>query len=164
MNVTIRQALWHQFGAAIDTLKKSTQLCPEQLWYDQETSHPFWYVTSHTLFWLDYYLTADPDSYRPPEPFGLEELDPAGVIPDPPYSKEQLLDYLEYSRERCREIVLNLTEEQAGRPFKFPSFDMPYVELLLYNLRHVQHHSAQLILILRQRIDATPGWVSRAGR
>jgi hypothetical protein len=30
---------------------------------------------------------------------------------------------------------------------------------LLYNMRHVQHHAAQLNLILRQTIDSAPGWV-----
>jgi hypothetical protein len=33
---------------------------------------------------------------------------------------------------------------------------------LLYNLRHVQHHAAQLNLILRQAVDSAPGWVGRA--
>ena len=29
------------------------------------------------------------------------------------------------------------------------------------NLRHVQHHTAQLNLLLRQRTDSAPRWVSR---
>jgi hypothetical protein len=33
--------------------------------------------------------------------------------------------------------------------------------MLLYNLRHVQHHAAQLNLILRQTVDAAPRWVGR---
>jgi uncharacterized damage-inducible protein DinB len=33
------------------------------------------------------------------------------------------------------------------------------VELLLYNMRHVQHHTAQINLILRQIIDSAPRWV-----
>ena len=40
---------------------------------------------------------------------------------------------------------------------------MSIAELLLYNMRHVQHHAAQLHLILRQTIDSAPGWVSKAG-
>jgi hypothetical protein len=39
---------------------------------------------------------------------------------------------------------------------------MCYAELLLDNMRHVQHHAAQLNLILRQTIDAAPGWVATA--
>jgi uncharacterized damage-inducible protein DinB len=38
---------------------------------------------------------------------------------------------------------------------------MSVAELLLYNMRHVQHHAAQLNLILRQKIDSAPNWVSK---
>jgi hypothetical protein len=38
---------------------------------------------------------------------------------------------------------------------------MSVFELLLYNLRHVQHHAAQLNLILRQQVDAAASWVGR---
>jgi uncharacterized damage-inducible protein DinB len=34
-------------------------------------------------------------------------------------------------------------------------------EHLLYTMRHVQHHMAQLNLILRQVIDSAPNWVGR---
>ena len=39
---------------------------------------------------------------------------------------------------------------------------MGFAELLLYNLRHVQHHAGQLNLMLRQETDAAPGRVCAA--
>ena len=33
---------------------------------------------------------------------------------------------------------------------------------ILYNMRHVQHHAAQLNLLLKQGGGESPGWVSRA--
>jgi uncharacterized damage-inducible protein DinB len=36
------------------------------------------------------------------------------------------------------------------------------IEILLYNMRHVQHHAAQLNLLLRQVINDAPGWVYQA--
>jgi hypothetical protein len=36
------------------------------------------------------------------------------------------------------------------------------LEILLYNLRHIQHHAAQLNLILRQTIHNAPKWVNQA--
>jgi uncharacterized damage-inducible protein DinB len=38
------------------------------------------------------------------------------------------------------------------------------LELLLYDLRHLQHHTAQLNLLLRQRTNSAPRWVGRAAR
>ncbi len=35
------------------------------------------------------------------------------------------------------------------------------IDMLENAMRHVQHHAAQLNLILRQKIDSAPGWVSR---
>ncbi|MBK8554122.1 MAG: hypothetical protein IPL53_24965 [Ignavibacteria bacterium] len=35
-------------------------------------------------------------------------------------------------------------------------------EILLYNMRHVQHHAAQLNLLLRKKINMAPDWVSEA--
>ena len=35
------------------------------------------------------------------------------------------------------------------------------LEILLYNMRHVQHHVAQLNLLLRQDINDAPTWVTQ---
>lgn len=36
------------------------------------------------------------------------------------------------------------------------------LDILFYNLRHVQHHAAQLNLLLRQKINNAPDYVSMA--
>jgi len=162
MPPAIKNIIWNQFGASIDALENSVNACPGNLWFNRNTKHEFWYMTFHTLFWLDYYLTIDRASYTPPEPFTLSELDPAGVIPDRPYTKEELLTYLEHGRTKCRTTIRELTESDAFHPFKFGKVEMNFAELLLYNLRHVQHHTAQLNLLLRQNIDSAPRWTFQA--
>ena len=52
------------------------------------------------------------------------------------------------------------TDSARDRP-RFPSGEMSRFELLLHNMRHVQHHAAQLNLMLRQSIDSAPRWVAR---
>jgi hypothetical protein len=39
---------------------------------------------------------------------------------------------------------------------------MTFAESLLYNTRHVQHHAAQLNLILSQQTGSAPRWVAKA--
>ncbi len=63
---------WRQFGAAIDTLRNSINACPDELWGDQAKFHQFWYMTYHTLFFLDFYLEADVDNFHPPRTLHLE--------------------------------------------------------------------------------------------
>jgi hypothetical protein len=48
------------------------------------------------------------------------------------------------------------------RRCKFGWGEVNFVELLLYNMRHVQEHASQLCLILGQQVGSAPGWVGRA--
>jgi hypothetical protein len=142
-------------------LENAIDACPEALGGDDSQRTPFWYLVSHTLFWLDFYLTESPERFTPPAPFGLEEMDPAGVMPPRVYTKRELRTYLNHGREKCRRRIEALTDESARRRFRFGRMDMPAAELLLYNLRHVQHGAAQLNFILRQKTDSAPRWVGR---
>jgi len=162
MDNAIRAIIWQQFGAAIDTLDNAMKACPEELWADRSTQHEFWYMVYHTLFWLDYYLSESREDFAPPAPFTLSELDPAGVLPERPYTKEELGFYLKHGRDKCRAVVECLTDEHVSRRFKFGRVDLSFAELLLYNMRHVQHHAAQLNLLLRQNTGSAPGWVFQA--
>ncbi len=161
MDPSWRGVLWQQFGAAIDMLENAVLACPDELWGDRSQQPEFWYVVYHTLFWLDAYLSESIEGFAPPAPFTLEELDPAGVLPPRVYSRDELHSYLEHGRSKCRATIAALTEEGAREHRRFGSIDGSVAERLLYNLRHVQHHAAQLNLILRQKTDAAPGWVAR---
>ncbi|MBD3333105.1 DinB family protein [candidate division GN15 bacterium] len=164
MDQETKKIIWSQFGAAIDTLEQVIKTCPDEVWFDaSDKRQQIWYWVSHTLFWLDYYLSEDHENFRPPEPFGMEEMDPAGVVPDPPYSREQLQVYLEHCREKARRTIREMTPERAHMVKQFGKRSITHAELMLYNLRHVQHHSAQMNTLMRQRIDKAAGWVFQAG-
>jgi hypothetical protein len=142
-------------------LENAIKACPEDLWSDRTQKPEFWHLTYHTLFWLDFYLTEAPGEFAPPKPFTLSELDPEGSLPERVYSKTELLYYLEYGRKKCRQTIENLTYEIANKQYKYGSVKMSFGELLIYNLRHVQHGVGQLNLILRQKTDSAPRWVKR---
>ena len=164
MDPSEKTSLWHQFGAAIDMLENAITACPENLWGDRSRRPEYWYLAYHTLFFLDCYLSDTFEGFAPPAPYTLSEFDPSGPMPERVYSKAELLDYLEHGRRKCRARIDSLTDEMAGRPCTFGSIQCGVVELLMYNMRHVQHHAAQLNLILRQTIDSAPGWVSKTKR
>jgi hypothetical protein len=162
VDTTSRAALWHQFGAAIEMLDNALQACPEELWGDKSREPQFWYLVYHTLFWLDLYLSESLDGFSPPPPFNLDELDPTGIMPARVYTREELSGYLEHGRAKCQARIEALTPEEAGRRVPFEWLDLSFGELLLYNLRHVQHGVAQLNLLLRQNTGSAPAWVARA--
>jgi uncharacterized damage-inducible protein DinB len=162
MDTMWREALRRQFGAAIDMLENALLACPDELWSDRSQQPEFWHLVYHTLFWLDLYLCESAEGFAPPAPFGLEELDPAGVLPPRVYTRDELHGYLQHGRTRYHTTIDALTDESARELRRFGSTEGSVAESLLYNLRHVQHHAAQLNLILRQQTDSTPGWVVRA--
>ena len=157
MENQIKEEIWGQFGASIKMLENAIDLCPTDFW---DTGKKFWYIAYHCIFWLDYYLTLNPDDYSPPTPYTLSEFDPEGAMPDRTYTKEELLSYLQYCRSKCHELILGLSDQTAGSRWKNEYKDYSVFEIILYNMRHVQHHTAQLNLLLRQEIDDAPQWVS----
>ncbi len=164
LEATLRTALWRQFGAAIETLENALAACPAPLWKERlwsassDSSLPpelgeFWYVAYHTLFWLDLYLSGSrEEDFAPPAPFIWTEISPP-VSPERPYTKEELLTYLAATRQMCRIRLLPLSDEQARRTVEYPWSEgqpISFLELQLYNMRHVQEHAAQLSLFLGQ--------------
>ena len=171
--------LWRQIGAAIDMLDNALVACPAALWTGRIWDAPpspdfpsqfaeFWYVAFHTLKWLDLYLAGVPEEeFVPSAPFPRGEIDSGETLPAQPCTKEELRAYLASTRRKCRTSLVELKDEQARRPVEYSwSAGQPisYLELQIYNLRHVQEHAAQLSLFLGQH--AIPhedlDWVARA--
>ena len=158
MDALLKEILWKQFGAAIDMLENAVVACPKELW---NTSAKFWYNAYHTLFYLDYYLSAEPEKFKPPQPFTLSEFDVPGRMPDRVYTREELLDYLQFCRNKCQHLIAGLTAEGLAMRWINERKNYSFLEILIYNMRHVQHHAAQLNLLLRQGINDAPQWVSQ---
>ena len=172
MTIIDNGMLWRQFGAAIEALGEALRGCPHDLWEDRLWEDQpdqwvaagfsaFWYLGYHALFWLDLYLTGAEDGFVPPEPFDLVEMEANEVLPRT-YARAELLGYLEYCRRKCQETIAAMSIEQAKRICQFPWGELPFAELQLYNLRHVQEHAAQLHLFLGQQSGKSASWVTQA--
>lgn len=161
MTIIDNGMLWRQFGVAIDMLGDALHACPDELWEkrlwadqpDQWVAagfSKFWYLGYHTLFWLDLYLTGAEEGFTPPAPFDLVEMEAGEVLPRT-YTRAELLGYLAYCRQKCQETIGALSHEQASRLCRFPWGELPFAELQLYNLGHVQEHGAHLSMFLGQQ-------------
>ncbi len=161
MHTTWKTALWQQFGAAIDMLQRAIDACPDDLWSDGSQRQEFWYVAFHALFFLDLYLSESDKGFAPPSPFTLDELDERGLMPERVYTKEELLSYLEHGRKKCRTVIAALTEADAQNTCGISWLDLSFAGLLLYNLRHVQHHAGQLQMMIGRKTGSSPRWVRK---
>jgi hypothetical protein len=163
-------ALWRQFRVAINSLESALLTCPSSLWtqrlwpahsepYLPQELGEFWYTVYHALFWFDLYLSGcREEEFTPPAPFVWTESDPA-VSPEHPYTQEELHTYLITTRQKCQEIMYGLTDERASQRVDYPWIKegevYSYLELQLYNMRHVQEHAAQLNLFLGQHATSS---------
>ena len=169
MDSNLKTSLWQQFGAVIDYLADTMSACPDSLWraplwqtFDKPLElAQFWYVSYHSLFWLDLYLTGTEEGFLPPAPFTLIEQYDDGPIPERVYSKAELQAYLADCRSKCRTTIQGLTDETAQRWCSFGWGECSFLELLIYNLRHVHGHASQLNMLLGQNGIMTPDYITQ---
>jgi hypothetical protein len=166
----ISQQLWNQFGASIDMLSNCIHSVPDDFYSHHKRAY---YLTYHTILFLDYYSSFPPVSFAPLLPFSHLPIEqrPAesigDMIPDAIYTKKELLRYVEIIREKCRQLIFSITEDTMQVRFtegtEEGDMDYPFLEILLYNLRHTAHHVGQLQLIIRQQLNEHMEWSFREG-
>ena len=177
MEDKFKECLWVNFAAAIDMLKNAVALCPDELWWQDKK---FFYLSYHTTIFLDFYLTKPVKDFAPTLPYTIVDSNglPAeavdDVIPNRVYSQQEVLDYLSIIRDKCKTLIIRSSEDQLMERWIDPSeidlhglcpslvTNYTVLEILFYNFRHVQHHAGQLNLLLRQKINKGPEWVSHA--
>jgi uncharacterized damage-inducible protein DinB len=169
MDTNLKTSIWQQFGASIDYLAGQVNACPDELWLAPLWQTPdakperaqFWYVAYHTLFWLHLYLTGAEEGFLPPAPFTLIEQDGDDPLPERVYTKAELQAYLKDGRQKCQATIEALTDETAGRRCQFSWGECSFLELLVYNMRHVHGHASQLNMLLGQNGTSSPDYITQ---
>jgi hypothetical protein len=154
----LRTALKSQYHAALAMLRDAVAACPDATWYDATPRNAFWQVAYHALFFAHVYLQPDSQSFRPWPGHQMNTQNDDGIAgePDPnsplpllpkPYSRADVLEYWEFCNSRVDTWVdaLDLTRQDCG----FHWYHVSKLEHQLVNLRHIQHHAAQLADRLR---------------
>ena len=160
LEAAVVEALKHQLGAAVNMLESVVHACPDDTWSQPSSATPFSRLCYHTTFWLDVYLSGDLDGFSPPAPFDRSELDPEGV-PARKYTRAEILDYLRHCRRKASDVFAGLGRAGLERRCSIGRVRCTYAELLIYNLRHVQHGVAQLNLLLRTARHQPVPWTIR---
>ncbi len=163
MDMAMKNMIWQQFGAAVDTLDDALTLCPDHLWTvslwddpDDPRYGEFWFVAYHTLYWLDLFLTGSREGFAPPAPFM------GGTLPEKPYTKNEVRTYLRQCRQKSEAVIKALTDEKARQVCTFQWMEPTFLELQLYSMRHIQEHAAQLNLVLGQKGITGQDWIAYA--
>lgn len=155
---TFKQLLAHQYEAAFCTLNACIERCPEAAWNGPVGNLAFCQVTFHALFFADFYLGEDEQSLQRQQ----FHLDNKHIFRDYEeledrrqqllYDRPSLQAYLQHCRSKASQVIATETEDTLKARAGFPRRDFSRAELHVCNIRHLQHHAAQLSL--RLRLDA----------
>ena len=162
--MSIQEVLWSQYEASLRMLEQAVETCPEQLWLDGTARNPFWRLIYHTTFYTHLYLSGSEEAFIPWEKgrANLQFLGPLPwsphdrVDPGPPYAKSELQRYVQIVREQA-EAWIGRLDLDAASAFEWIPFSN--LELLVYNLRHLQHHVGQLADRVTQATGTPITWV-----
>lgn len=138
-----------QFEAALCMMHQCLQACPPEHWDGKIANGTFRWVTYHTLFFVDLYLSPSEEAFtlRDLHLRGGDEREPRL---SPGLSKEETIAYLEICRQKLIESLAPQTFESLKAPCGFAWRSFSRGEMYIYNLRHVQHHTGQLSAYLRK--------------
>ena len=167
MTISLTETIVKQYLAGLEMLERAIDLCPESQWYSTEYTNRFWHIAYHALFYTHLYLhpseaeviqwTKHWPNYNflgplPAPPFEKPKI-------ETPYEKEELLEFLEICRSEVPAKVSALDfEAQSG----FVWVPLNKLEHQLCSIRHLQHHTGQLVDRLRNAAGIGVPWVGTA--
>ncbi len=162
---TFKELIERQFEAALSTVELCIECCPAESWHGPVVNYKFCQATFHVLFFADLYLGQDVPALRQQrfhrenrELFGdyeeLEDRPPASL-----YRKDQLRPYVQHCFGKASDVIAAETAESFAAPSGFQWLPFSRAEVYVYNIRHIQHHAAQLSLRLRIDHDEDVPWV-----
>ena len=163
----VQYAVIGQYLAGLQMLGQCIERADPVLWRAPVGKFPFWHVAYHVLFFVDLYSSRNESAFRP-QAFHVEDAQFLGQQPWPPfkkvvlervYEKEQLLAYLPLIEEKVKRAMESETEQTLAGESGFDWIPLTRLELHLYNIRHLQHHTGQLGAALRRSDGQGVMWV-----
>ena len=167
-DVEFKRILKSQYHAALAMVRDAVERCPDDLWTAPGHVSAFWQVAYHTVFFTHLYLHRDESAFGPwtghqrdvqhqdglTGPADLKSALP--LLPNP-YSKSDVLAYWQICEDMVDAAVdsMDLDAPECG----FWWYKVSKLEHQVINLRHAQHHAAQLADRLRTGAGQHVKWV-----
>jgi len=164
---TLKDLLAHQYEASLSMLHLAIARCPEASWNERVANLKYCQAAFHVVFFGDVYLQPSDDvNALKRQRFHIEHAadfrdyeeleDRAQVLL---YDKAFVLNYLLFVRSKASETIARESADVLAGRSGFARRKCSRAELHVYNIRHIQHHAAQLILRLRLDTKVDIPWV-----
>jgi hypothetical protein len=145
------EAVTSQYEKCFKMLSETISRYDEQLWLDGTAyDSPAWQVAYHALYYANIYcspseerILAWPKARKKFYRFaGTPSAPSREDITSTPYSKEDMLELLGFVRNNIPAYLREMRPHEKCWP---SWYNEPQFEFQLTNIRHIQHHIAQLI-------------------
>lgn len=164
---TLTELLTHQYEASLSMLHLAIARCPDASWNQPVANLKFCQAAFHVVFFADVYLQpGDNVNALKRQPFHVEHTSAFRDYEELEdrtqmllYDKAFVLDYLQFVRRKAAETISRESGEVLAGRSGFTRRKCSRAELHVYNIRHIQHHAAQLILRLRLDTEVDIPWV-----
>jgi hypothetical protein len=147
----LKQILIAQFEAALAMLKQCVEACPAEHWEGKIANETFRWNAYHAVFFADLYLSRDNEAFELRD-LHLKGGDERGDAACVGLSQADMLTYIPLVRQKLLDTIAAETEATFAGPSGFSWYNVTRAEMHLGNIRHLQHHAAQLSAYLR-RVD-----------
>jgi hypothetical protein len=166
---TLRPILKSQYHASLAMLKDAIDKCPDDVWLDDRVTNRIWQIAYHVLYYTHLYLHVSLESATPwaghhegvqyPSALPNPRLEVDQALPKfaAPYSKAQVLELWAICDGMVDGAVEGFDLDSAECGFWW--YKMGKLEHQFVNIRHIQHHTAQLADRLRVAKDVGVPWV-----
>ena len=158
----MKRELASQYRAALKMLRQTIERCPDWLWNDQAYENVYWRIAYHTLHYTNLYLAENPDVFMPWAKH-LPNYHRLGQVLSPEQTAEHILyskvDLFAYGLDISNSVESRLEAQDLTEGSGFDWLRMNKLELHLYNIRHIQHHTGQLIERLHQHGIKGIDWI-----
>ena len=152
-----------QYQSSLSMFEEAVKNCPKNLWEESSYKNRYWHIAFHTMFWTHMYLNDSEHSFeewnKHIEDYQFLNFRSKSYAEDAViYSQEEVLDYLEFCKTRLPDHLATVNFEDEGG---FSWIPVGKLELHMYNIRHIQHHTSQLTDRLKEVENIPVRWVGR---
>ena len=161
---TTFQVLVAQYKAALKMLRATLLATPEEVWNDANYEIRTWRLAYHTLYYAKLYLSPSFNTFaiwneaiEYAECLGGTWEDPhARVDVEGVHTVEELIHFLDLLLVDLPEVI-DVVPLEADSGFEW--YPCSRLELHLNNIRHIQHHTGQIIERIRTHGINGIAWV-----
>lgn len=166
----LKSVLTGQFEASLAMLRSGLVTCPDNHWENKIAYGTIRWAAYHTLFIADLYLSKSFEDFKMLD-LHEEGGDERGDVACKGLSREKTIAYVPHCLAKARESIAMETEASLQGPSGIPWYDKyTRLELHMVNIRHIQHHAAQIHAYLRREAFAPEAdrkvlpWVGKGWR